>query len=149
MAEPLDKTDEQIVALLVSDARRSVSDIARLLGIGRATAHERIARLEKNGTIAGYTVILNRNPFEQTTQALVMLSIVQRRQKEIVRALQSLPEVVLCYSVSGDSDLIVNVQAPRIEDVDALLDEILGIDGVERCRSWIILGQQFRRSLSA
>jgi DNA-binding Lrp family transcriptional regulator len=63
----------------------------------------------------------------------------------VLERLKALPEVVSCYTISGDYDLAVMVQAPRVEDVDAVLDELLGIAGVERCRSWIILGKQFQR----
>ncbi len=56
--------------------------------------------------------------------------------------------VAISFTVSGDFDLMLMVEAPRLDDIDAVLDEILSIPGVERCRSWVILGKQFQRGPS-
>jgi DNA-binding Lrp family transcriptional regulator len=145
MNQVRDNIDRQLIGLLLANARESTTELARKLGVARTTIHERIARLEKSGLIAGYSAVLSQDPFEESTMALVMLSIVQKQQKDVLERLKALPEVVSCYTISGDYDLAVMVQAPRVEDVDAVLDELLGIAGVERCRSWIILGKQFQR----
>lgn len=145
MTQVRDNIDRQLIGLLLANARESTTELARKLGVARTTIHERIARLEKSGLIAGYSAVLSQDPFGESTMALVMLSIVQKQQKDVLERLKALPEVVSCYTISGDYDLVVMVQAPRVEDVDAVLDELLGIPGVERCRSWIILGKQFQR----
>ena len=145
MSEVRDNIDRQLIGLLLANARESTTDLARKLGVGRTTVHERIARLEKSGLISGYSAVLSQDPFNESTLAVVMLSIVQKRQKEVLENLKSLPEVVSCFTVSGDYDLFVMVRAPRVEDVDAVLDEVLGFPGVERCRSWIVLGKHFQR----
>ncbi|WP_127754494.1 Lrp/AsnC family transcriptional regulator [Devosia sp. 1566] len=145
MSEVRDHIDRQLIGLLLANGRESTTDLAKKLGVGRTTVHERIARLEKNGLIAGYSAILSQDPFNDSTLAMVMVSIVQKRQKDVLDNLKSLPEVVSCFTITGDYDLVVMVQAPRVEDIDAVLDEVLSFSGVERCRSWIILGKHFQR----
>lgn len=145
MNEVRDDIDRQLIGLLLANGRKSTTDLAKKLGVGRTTVHERIARLEKSGLISGYSAILSQDPFNEATLAMVMLSIVQKQQKTVLEDLKSLPEVVSCFTISGDYDLVVMVQAPRVEDIDAVLDEVLGFAGVERCRSWIILGKHFQR----
>lgn len=145
MMEARDNIDRQLIGLLLVNARQSVTELARKLGAGRTTVHERIARLEKSGLISGYSAILSTDPFQDYVQAFVTLSIVQKRQKDVLAHLQSLPEVVGCYTISGDFDLLAVVQAPHVEDIDAVLDEILGYTGVERCRSSMVLTRAFQR----
>jgi DNA-binding Lrp family transcriptional regulator len=145
MNELRDNIDRQLVGLLLADGRASVAELARKLGVGRSTVQERIARLERSGLIAGYAAILSHDPFGDAAQALVMVSIVQRRQKDILDRLRALPEVVSCLTIAGDYDLVLTVQTPRVEDIDAVLDEILGFEGIERCKSWIILGRHIQR----
>lgn len=145
MNEVRDNIDRQLVGLLLADGRASVAELARKLGVGRTTVQERIARLERSGLISGYSAILSHDPFGEAAQALVMVSIVQRRQKDILDRLRSLPEVTSCLTIAGDYDLALTVQTPRVEDIDAVLDEILGFDGIERCKSWIILGRHIQR----
>ena len=75
MNEVRDDVDRQLIGLLLANGRASATELAKKLGIGRTTVHERIARLEKSGLISGYSAILSQDPFGETTQAMVMLSI--------------------------------------------------------------------------
>ena len=53
-----DALDRQLIALLQMNARMPTAEIARRLGVARSTVHERIARLERERVIAGYTAVL-------------------------------------------------------------------------------------------
>ena len=52
----MDAKDRSLIALLRANARESTASLARKLGVARSTVQERLTRLEKDGTIAGYTV---------------------------------------------------------------------------------------------
>ena len=52
------ETDSKLLSLLKANAREPTASLARKLGLARSTVQERIARLERSGTIAGYTVRL-------------------------------------------------------------------------------------------
>lgn len=145
----LDATDRKILALLSANARESITDMARKLGLGRTTVHERLAKLERSGVILGYSTILSHDPAENVNRAFVMLSIVQRMQASVMEPLKALPEVLDCHTVSGDFDLMLMIEAPQLDDLDAVLDEILMLPGVERCRSSIVMTTHFKRSSAA
>jgi len=87
--------DRRLVALLQANARASTSALARALGLARSTVHERIARLERIGAITGYAALLSRNPSEDNSQALVMLSVNQQKSRQVVDRLSALPEIKL------------------------------------------------------
>lgn len=140
-----DDIDRRLASLLQANARASTASLARQLGIARSTVHERIARLERTGAITGYAAILARNPADENSQALVMLSVNQQKSRQVVDRLDALPEIKLALAVSGEHDLFLSVEAPRLEDLDALLDEIAEIPGVERTKSWIVLARKFDR----
>lgn len=141
----LDGIDRKLIALLQENARASVTELAAKLKLGRTTVHERIAKLEKNGVILGYSTILSRNLGGQSSRAIVMLSLVQRMQAAVMERLRLLPEVLTCHTVSGDFDLALMVEAPQMDDLDAVLDEIIHLPGVERCRSSIIMTTNFHK----
>lgn len=142
----LDGIDRKLIALLQENARASVTELAAKLKLGRTTVHERIAKLEKNGIILGYSTILSRNLGGQSSRAIVMLSLVQRMQGAVMERLRLLPEVLTCHTVSGDFDLALMVEAPQMDDLDAVLDEIIHLPGVERCRSSIIMTTNFHKA---
>jgi DNA-binding Lrp family transcriptional regulator len=139
LAQDLDSIDRSIVALLQADARDSTSNIAKRLGIARTTVHERITRMEKSGTIAGYTVLLNRNPFDTYSRCQVMLDIAKLKQASIVRQLSTFPEIKTLHVVNGECDLLCFVEIPQLEDLEALSQDLSAIQGVENVRSMIIL----------
>lgn len=140
-----DELDRKLVALLQVNARESTSNLAKKLGVARSTVHERITRLEKSGVITGYSAVLSRNPSEGNVQAMVMLTVEQRRGKQVVDRLNSFPAIKVCLAINGSFDYFLSVEQPTLEELDELLDQIGDIPGVERSTSWIVLSRKFDR----
>lgn len=145
MARANDSIDRRLLALLQANARENTTTLAAKLGVARTTVQERIARLERNGTIKGYSAILGHDPFHGYTQAVLMIAVVQRNLKAVITGLSLFPEVKLCQSVSSDYDIACRVSVPHLEDLAALLEEISELPGVDRIRSWIALSTHFDR----
>lgn len=145
MRDYKDDLDRRLIALLQADARIPTSEIARKLKVARSTVQERIARLEKSGIISGYTVLLSRAPEVESVQALVMLAVEQQQVRETIKRLETFPEIRTCLTVSGEFDLFLKVEAPRLDDIDEVLDDIAAIPGVRRSRSSIVLAAKFDR----
>lgn len=146
MARENDLVDRRLVSLLQANARESTANLGRKLGIARTTVQERITRLQRNGTISGYSVVLRRDPLERYAEALVLLSAVQRRQKAVSAALRDFPEVKLCQSVSGDFELLCRIRVVQLEDVYPVIAAMADIPGVERVKSIIVLATDFDRT---
>ena len=88
-----DALDRRIIRELQRNARATTSTIAKRLEVARSTVHERIARMEKDGTISGYSVVLSRMPGEETVQILMLLEIRQQDTRKILQRLSSYPEI--------------------------------------------------------
>lgn len=146
MARANDKIDRQLLALLQANARETTTALAAKMGVARTTIQERIARLEANGTISGYSAVLTRDPFDDYTQAIIMIGLTQKHLKPTIERLRLLPEIRLCQFISGDSDICCRVDIPHVEDLGAILEEISEFAGVERVRSWIVLSTNFDRT---
>lgn len=140
-----DELDRRIVRELQRNARESTSNIAARLDVARSTVHERIARMEKDGVITGYSVVLSRNPSEENVQVMVFLEIKQQETRKVLHRIAQYPEVRVCLSINGEFDLFISVEAPRIEDLDIVIDEIGMMPGVLRTKSFVVFGQRFDR----
>ena len=69
MARPSDAAkDRELIRILTENARLPLSEIAKQLGVSRATAQGRLSRLERDGVIAGYTTILGKASRPATTR---------------------------------------------------------------------------------
>ncbi|SLN59458.1 Leucine-responsive regulatory protein [Pseudoruegeria aquimaris] len=140
-----DALDRRIIAELQRNARESTTTIAARLGVPRSTVHERITRMEREGIIAGYSVVLARAPEKEGIQALVLLEVKQPETRKIIQRLSQYSEARVCLSINGEFDLFLQLEAPRIDDLDAIVDEIGEIPGVLRTKTSIVFGSRFDR----
>lgn len=145
----VDDLDQRLLALLQADARRSTASLADELGVPRTTLHERIERLRRRGIIRGFTTLVSRSPSWATSHAIMLVSVVPNRAGQIATALEALPEVKQCFAVAGEYAFALRVEAPLNEDIEAVQDEIMGIEGVDGCRSHVVLSTKFDRSAAA
>lgn len=146
MKANLDKVDNQILALLMDDARMPVTIIAKKIGMARTTVIARIAALEKSGIIAGYGVRLDQSLFQSGVRAYVGMSIEPRSAAALVKLLQQWPEVETLYAVSGVIDYMMTLRCTSTEDLDKLLDQIGDLEGVRQTSTSVILSRRIDRS---
>jgi len=140
-----DELDRRIIRELQRNARESTSNIAARLNVARSTVHERIARMENQGVISGYSVVLSRNPSIENIQVMVFLEIKQQQTRKVLHHISQYSEVRVCLSINGDHDLFVSIEAPRIEDLDIIVDDIGMMPGVLRTKSYVVFGRRFDR----
>jgi DNA-binding Lrp family transcriptional regulator len=146
MTKPaLDPTDHALLALLRDDARAPTAELARALGLSRTTVQSRMERLKRQRVIAGFTVTVPDELEAHLVRAHVLITLAPKRHAAIETALRRIAEVRVLHSVSGPFDLIAIVAAASIGELDALIDRIGALDGVERTTSAIVLSTRIQR----
>lgn len=140
-----DSVDRQLLALLREDSRRPVSDLATALGVSRGSIYAAIERLERVGTIAGYTVRLGTDYDLGLIRAHVMIKVFPKVTHQTQEELAAMPEVASLFAVSGQHDLIAIVEAPHVKRLNDLIDAIGMLEGVEKTTSSIILATKLQR----
>ncbi len=145
--QPRDQLDRKLLVMLEQDARISASKMARQLSIARSTVNDRITRLEREGIIQGYTTIIANDPENSQTRALVFLKCERRAIKSILSELHRFTEIRECLSTSGNFDLSCMVEVQYSEDLDALIDDISLLIGVNEVESQMILATKFSRTV--
>ncbi len=146
MTKPaLDPTDIALLALLRDDARAPTAELARKLKLSRTTVQSRMEKLQRRQVIAGYTVVVPDELEADLVRAHVLITLAPKRSGAIEVALRKIAEVRVLHSVSGPFDLIAIVAAASIGELDALIDRIGGLDGVERTTSAIVLSTRIQR----
>jgi DNA-binding Lrp family transcriptional regulator len=146
MSKPiLDKTDHALLALLRENARASTAELARRLALSRTTVQSRLERLERQRIVAGYTIVVPDELEAALVRAHVLITVAPRQSAAIEAALRKIAEVRVLHSVSGPFDLIAIVAAQSIGELDALIDRIGALEGVERTTSAIVLSTRIER----
>jgi DNA-binding Lrp family transcriptional regulator len=140
----LDK-DELLLSLLAENARASVSELARKLGLSRTTVQARIERLERAKVITGYTLRRGVAAERALVKGHVLITVKPKFANRTIADLAEMHEVRSLHSVSGEVDLIAIVAAPSVDALDGVIDRIGELDGVERTQTSVILSTKLER----
>ena len=109
---PLDTKDLAILRLLQDNARMSVKEIADTVQLSTTPVHERIKRLEASGVIKQYATLIDGAKVRKGLMVICYVSLNQHSKKsgtQFIKLINELPEVVECYSISGEFDFMLKI----------------------------------------
>ena len=138
----MDQTDHRLLSLLRHDARASVADLATALGVSRGTVTNRMARLQRDGVITGYTVRLRPDSTPDEIHAWTSLAV-EGHQQRVIQALLGEPGVAALHDTNGRWDLLAELRVANLAELSAALERIRGIPGVSASETSVHL-QTFR-----
>jgi DNA-binding Lrp family transcriptional regulator len=141
----LDDIDRKLLSLLRNNARTPTAALGRQLSLSRSAVQERLKRLERDGIIAGYTLVVGKDGEAPGVGAHVLLSVDPKAHDQAIGALKKLPEVQSAYTVSGSFDAIAIVSASNAAHLDEILTRIGHLPGVQRTTSSILLSTVVER----
>ncbi|MFJ2968634.1 Lrp/AsnC family transcriptional regulator [Streptomyces collinus] len=127
----MDAIDEKIITELTRNGRISHSELASKVLLSRNAVRQRIERLEREGHVAGYTIVRAGADTSDVVSALVLIYRQDRmRGGDVLAALQRIPEVVICEILSGDFDVMVRLEAASLERIRNIWEDIAEMPGV-------------------
>ncbi|MBN8923846.1 MAG: AsnC family transcriptional regulator [Rhodanobacter sp. 68-29] len=135
----MDDTDRELISLLRADARTPVVLLAKKLRVARATVQNRMAKLEADGTIVGYTVRLRPEVEEHRIRALTSIGVEGNHGESVRRELRGHPNVVALHTTNGRWDMIAELRADTLEAFDRVLNGIRNIQGISNTETSILL----------
>jgi DNA-binding Lrp family transcriptional regulator len=115
------------------------------LGISRGQIYSRLARLEEEQVVAGYTVRLGNAFVASRMRAHVMIKTLPRFHREVEQALAILPQVQSIHAISGEYDIIAMLETDDGSSLNELIDDIGLLEGVERTTTSVILATKLER----
>lgn len=135
---PVDKFDRQILALLRADARTSVSQLSREINLSRSAVTERIRQLEISGVIQGYHAHV-ANPEQATIKAFLELFYKDSRCELYVERMRVFPEIRQCCGISGETDMLVQVETTSMARLAEIRGEIESYPGMQRVKTHMVV----------
>ncbi|MGY4709645.1 Lrp/AsnC family transcriptional regulator [Mycolicibacterium sp. CBM1] len=135
----IDDTDARILRALIGAPRATAVALAEATGLARNTVHARLARLESGGALQSFERRIDPAALGYPLTAFVMVTVTQRKLKEIGDALADVPEVLEVHGLSGVTDLLVHIVARDADDLYRLAGRILDIDGVEKTTTGLVM----------
>lgn len=118
----VDRADYRLLEALREDARVPVSELARRAHVSRATAYQRLSRLEATGVIVGYSAHVAARQLGLGITAIILVSVRQTDWRRLAEAAAHFPELEYFATITGSSDGLMIV---RVSDMDTLRDVVL------------------------
>ena len=138
----LDALDQQIVQLLIENARSSYSEIGQKIGISRVAVKMRIQALEQRGVIEEYTTIINPQKIGGAVSCYFEIETQPDALPEVAQILKGNEVVTQIYRVTGRNELHVHAVAASGEEMEKLIREVIDpLPGVIDCSCNIILSR--------
>ena len=114
----MDLIDKKLLLLLQTDSKKTTKELSLKLNLSVTAVYERIKKLEREGIIDKYVVLLNRSKVDKGFVVFCHLKLIQHT-KEFLTKFESevvkLPEILECHHVSGDYDYILKIAVKDME----------------------------------
>ncbi|MGH3249000.1 MAG: Lrp/AsnC family transcriptional regulator [Trebonia sp.] len=138
----LDQLDLDLLNLLLEEPQAGMREYARVLGVARGTVQARVARLEREGVIAGHGPAISPARLGFTVLAFVHLYLAQGQLDNVVSRLGDLPEVLEAHTTTGEGDMLCRVAARNNPHLEEIVQTLLALPGVTRTKTEISLNQR-------
>lgn len=135
----MDKVDQRLISILRHNGRRNISDLALDVGLSRGAVRARLEKLEAEGSILGYTVVLRADAVSAPVRGLTMIEVEGRMLDPVIDALVGFPEVGEIHTTNGRWDLVVELSAQSLPDLDAVLRRLRLVQGVTASETTLLL----------
>lgn len=141
--ENLDRHDLVLLSELQRDSRQTVQQLAARVGLSSTPCWKRVKDLEAAGVICGYTALIDRRKVGLPLCVIVELNLTRHSAEDVRRfeqAVSDCPQIVSCYSTTGQSDYVLKVLVADIESYERFLHgTAFRLPGVTHVRSSVVL----------
>lgn len=121
----IDAIDAQILSALATDARISLAELSRQIGLSSPGVSERIKRLEEAGVITGYTVTVDPRRLGRPLAVWLRIRPVPGQMSKVAAVLDSIQEIVECDRITGDDCFIARAYVRCVADLEKLIDKLI------------------------
>ena len=136
----LDEIDQQIIDMLQDNGRRSYSEIAEAVKRTEVTIRRRVRRLENEGIIKRFTVVIDPLKIGRHIQAVVRVKAMMKEASEIAEKVKNFEEINEAYFLDGACGLMLKVTVNDLAELRQFLETRLGnVTGVGETEVCIVL----------
>ena len=137
----IDATDLEIIDLLRADARRTLADVAERVSLSAPAVKRRVDRLERDGVIKGYTVLVDHALLGRPLQAFTELRFAGNLPVDQIAAIaDGIPEVQTIFTTAGDPDALAWVRVRDVDDLKRVIDLLRRSGRVTGTKTLMVLG---------
>ncbi|MDX2005410.1 MAG: Lrp/AsnC family transcriptional regulator [Meiothermus sp.] len=147
----MDKIDSKLLELLQDDSRTSHADLAKAVGLSPTGIHKRLKRLEEQGYVKQFTVVLSRERLGLDLLCILLVTfktnLAMKNLHSLEKAIAQFPQILECYTLTGAYDAVLKVLVRDHNDLRKFLRDFSDAQNVvERVHTAIVLEELRERS---
>ena len=119
----LDATNLRLLGELQADARVSLAELGRRVGLSSPAVAERLRRLEQEGVIRGYHAEVDPRSLGLTLGVIIRIRPAPRQLRDVAQLARDTPEVVECHRVTGDDCYVMTAYVRDVEHLEQVIDQ--------------------------
>ncbi|MEL6636851.1 MAG: Lrp/AsnC ligand binding domain-containing protein [Bacteroidota bacterium] len=145
----IDSTDRKILSILMKDAKKPYTEIAKEIHVSGGTVHVRMRKMESMGIVQGSHLSIDYTKLGYDVSAFLGIYLEQSSlYDEVAQALQAIPEVVGAHYTTGNYGIFAKVICRDTNHLrDVLHDKIQRIAGIQRTETFISLDESINRPI--
>ncbi len=145
----MDSMDRSILSCLSENSRQSATEISQKVHLSVAAVIERIRKLERNGVIRQYTIIVDQPKVGNDVAALMEVSLEHPKYYDgFLERIKDNPNIVACDYLTGDCDFMLKIRTQSSETLEQLHRTIKNIHGVAGTKTFFVL-KELKNGLTA
>lgn len=141
----MDSIDKKLLRLVQTDSKKTTKELSLKLNLSVTAVYERIKKLEREGIIDKYVVLVNRSKVEKGFVVFCHLKLIQHTREFLTKfesEVVKLSEVLECHHVSGDYDYILKI---AVKDMEAyrefLVTKLTTLDHIGSTHSTFMISE--------
>lgn len=121
----MDSCGRKLLNELQANARLSVAELGRRIGLSPTATAERMKQMEEMGILRGYTVEIDREALGLEVMAFIRMSCAGQNYHRLLEYVHGLEEIRECHHLTGDDDFLLKVTTLNLADLEALIESLL------------------------
>jgi Lrp/AsnC family transcriptional regulator, leucine-responsive regulatory protein len=118
----VDATNRRLLAELQADARLTMAELGRRVGLSAPAVAERVQRLEQEGVIEGYRARVSPRALGFALSAILRVRPAPRELYKVAEVARDTPEVVECHRITGDDCYFMKLHVRDVEHLEEVID---------------------------
>lgn len=135
----IDNVDRKILNEYFKDARLSFREVAKHIGVSVGTVLSRTKKMEEEGLIKGFTVLLDDEKLGYPLTALTEVTVSKGKLVEIEKEIAKLSSTCAVYDVTGQTDAIIIGKFRNRQELSTFTKSILSLNYVEHTNTHLVL----------
>ncbi len=147
----MDAADRRILTALQRDGRMSITDLAAEIGLSQTPCARRLARLEAEGIVSGYSARVDQARVGLPVSVFIWVEL-ESQSKDAIdafeKAVRGFERVMECHLMTGSRDILIRAVAADLTDFDRFLEEkLMRVSGIRSMRSSFALRTMVKRQI--